>query len=145
MTFNPMNYTKASLNTKTKAELIKLIGGLQRQNKALKQQLGNKTAKDKERALRPVVDEDGISALRLGVNYPLTASWIEKMLFILKTVNRPMRSAEIIEVLINNDVLFRAFKNKEKILSTYLNRAKNSKRILVTEQTGIKGKWYDLP
>lgn len=145
MTFNPMDYTKASLHAKTKAELIKLIVALQRQNKALKAQLENKKKKDKERALRPVVDEDGIRTLRLGANYPLTASWIEKVLFVLKTVNRPMRSNEIIEVLMNHDVLFRAFKNKEKILSTYLNRAKNSKRILVTEQTGIKGKWYDLP
>lgn len=145
MSLNGIDYNKAVLATKTKAELIKLVLGLSRQNKALKEQLENKKEKEKERALRPVVSEEAIRALRLGTDYPLTASWIEKVLFILKTVNRPMRSSEMIEVLMNNDVLFRTFKSKEKILSTYLARAKKTKRILVTEKAGIRGNLYDLP
>ena len=145
MSLNGMDYSKTVLTTKTKVELIKLVLGLNRQNKALKEQLEDKKKKEKERALRPVVNEEAITTLRLGADYPLTASWMEKVLFILKTVNRPMRSAEIIEVLMNNDVLFRTFKSKEKILSTYLTRAKTAKRILVTEKAGIRAKWYDLP
>lgn len=145
MSLNGMDYSKTVLTTKTKAELITLVMGLSRQNKALKGQLEDKKKKEKERALRPVVSEEAICSLRLGADYPITASWMEKMLFILKTVNRPMRSSEMIEVLMNNDVLFRTFKSKEKILSTYLARAKNAKRIFVTEKAGIRAKWYDLP
>lgn len=145
MSLTIMDYSKTTLNAKTKAELIALVMRLNRQNKTLKGQLEDKKKKEKERALRPVVSEENISALRLGADYPIRASWIEKVLFILKIVNRPMRSAELIEVLMNNDVLFRTFKSKEKILSTYLSRAKTSKRILVTGKAGMRGKWYDLP
>lgn len=142
-----MKITKQILIAKTKGSLVNLVLKLQDENQKLhsKITLIEMRLKNTFRKSKTIDDEPNPATLQFGNAYPLSDSWINKILFVLKQVKRPMRSAEIILVLTNNDRLFRTFKNKEKYLSTYLTRAKNSKRIIVTQSDGEKSKWYELP
>lgn len=139
-------FTKSELEGKTKVNLINVILQLQKDNQRLSSNI--KLLEKKliaKRAETVVTEGTSVTTLQFGNLYPLTESWINKIRFVLKQVNRPMRSEEIIAVLINNDRLFRTFRNKGKYLSTYLTRAKDSGRIIVLQRPGEKSKWYELP
>ncbi len=40
--------------------------------------------------------------LKLGTTYNMNATWIDKIVFVLKAAGRPLRSSEIIDVLLKN-------------------------------------------
>ena len=83
--------------------------------------------------------------LKLGKAYNIDATWIDKIVFVLKAAGRPLRSSEIIEVLLKNDVTFRTITNYQKGLSTHLTKALNYGRIIGTKQKGQNGYLFSLP
>lgn len=86
-----------------------------------------------------------VADLKLGNSFDINASWIDKIVFVLKEANRPLRSAEIIEVLLKNDITFRTITNKQKGLSTHLTKALKYGRIIGTRQKGQNGYVFSLP
>ena len=86
-----------------------------------------------------------VADLKLGNSFDINASWIDKIVFVLKDANRPLRSAEIIEVLLKNDITFRTITNKQKGLSTHLTKALKYGRIIGTRQKGQNGYVFSLP
>ena len=83
--------------------------------------------------------------LKLGNTYNINATWIDKIVFVLKTAGRPMRSAEIIQVLLKNDMLFRTLTDHQKGLSAHLTKALKYGRIIGTKQKGQNGYVFSLP
>ena len=83
--------------------------------------------------------------LKLGNTYNINAAWIDKIVFILKAGGRPMRSSEIIEVLLKNDVTFRTLTDHQKGLSAHLTKALKYGRIIGTKQKGQNGYVFSLP
>lgn len=86
-----------------------------------------------------------VADLKLGNSFDINASWIDKIIFVLKEANRPLRSVEIIEVLLKNDITFRTITNKQKGLSTHLTKALKYGRIIGTKQKGQNGYVFSLP
>ena len=83
--------------------------------------------------------------LKLGNTYNINATWIDKIVFVLKSAERPLRSSEIIKILLKNDVTFRTLTNYQKGLSTHLTKALKNGRIIGTKQTGQNGYLFSLP
>ena len=83
--------------------------------------------------------------LKLGNTYNINATWIDKIVFVLKAAGRPMRSSEIIEVLEKNDISFRTLADKQKGLSAHLTKALKYGRIIGTKQKGQNGYVFSLP
>jgi hypothetical protein len=86
-----------------------------------------------------------IADLKLGNTFNINASWIDKIVFVLKEAGRPLRSAEIIDVLLKNDITFRTITNKQKGLSTHLTKALKYGRIIGEKQKGQNGYVFSLP
>ncbi len=86
-----------------------------------------------------------IADLKLGNSFNINASWIDKIVFVLKEAKRPLRSSDIIEVLLKNDITFRTITNKQKGLSTHLTKALKYGRIIGTKQKGQNGYVFSLP
>jgi predicted nuclease with TOPRIM domain len=86
-----------------------------------------------------------IADLKLGNAFNINASWIDKIVFVLKEAGRPLRSAEIIDVLLKNDITFRTITNKQKGLSTHLTKALKYGRIIGEKQKGQNGYVFSLP
>ena len=57
-----------------------------------------------------------VADLKLGNTYNINATWIDKIVFVLKAAGRPLRSSEIIEVLLKNDIMFRFTKRRNESL-----------------------------
>jgi hypothetical protein len=64
---------------------------------------------------------------------------------VLKASGRPLRSSEIIEVLLKNDVSFRTLSNAQKGLSAHLTKALKYGRIIGIKQKGQNGYLFSLP
>ena len=86
-----------------------------------------------------------VADLKLGNTFNANASWVDKIVFVLKEAGRPLRSSEIIEVLLKNDISFRTITNKQKGLSTHLTKALKYGRIIGTKQKGKNGYLFSLP
>ena len=82
--------------------------------------------------------------LKLGNTYNINATWIDKIVFVLKAAGRPMRSSEIIEVLEKNDISFRTLADKQKGLSAHLTKALKYGRIIGNKQKGQNGYVFSL-
>jgi regulator of replication initiation timing len=54
-------------------------------------------------------------------HYDYSWSWISKIVFLVKEANKPLRSAEIIEVLQKKEPVLHEKVSKEKFLSAFLN------------------------
>ena len=77
--------------------------------------------------------------------YNINDTWIDKIVFILKEAQRPLRSSEIIEILQKNDITFRTLADPQKGLSTHLTKALKYGRIIGTKQKGQNGYVFSLP
>ena len=87
-----------------------------------------------------------VADLKLGNTYNINATWIDKIVFVLKAAGRPLRSSEIIEVLLKNDMMFRTLTgDHQKGLSAHLTKALKYGRIIGTKQKGQNGYIYSLP
>lgn len=87
----------------------------------------------------------GYDSVNLGKTYNINATWIDKIVFVLKQTGRPMRSSEIIEVLLANDVAFGTLSNPQKGLSTHITKALKYGRIVGKRQKGRNGYLLSLP
>jgi hypothetical protein len=85
------------------------------------------------------------SDFRLGQAFDINATWIDKIVFVLREAGRPLRSSEIVEILLKNDVTFRTITDKTRGLSTHLTRAVQSGIIIGSPQKGKKWYLYSLP
>jgi hypothetical protein len=83
--------------------------------------------------------------LKLGNTYNINATWIDKIVFVLTAAGRPMRSAEIIQVLLKNDMMFRTLTDHQKGLSAHLTKALKYGRIVGIKQKGRNGYIFSLP
>lgn len=83
--------------------------------------------------------------LKLGNKFNANATWIDKIVFVLKEAQRPMRSSEIVEILLKNDMIFRSMRNHQKSLSPHLTKALDYGRIVGKKQNGQNGYLYSLP
>ena len=87
-----------------------------------------------------------VADLKLGNTYNINATWIDKIVFVLKAAGRPLRSSEIIDVLLKNDMMFRTLTgDHQKGLSAHLTKALKYGRIIGTKQKGQNGYIYSLP
>ena len=83
--------------------------------------------------------------LKLGNTYNMNATWIDKIVFILKAAERPLRSSEMIEILIKNDLIFRTLADHQKGLSAHLTKALKYGRIIGKKEKGRNGYLFSLP
>lgn len=157
------------LQHQTKDELISKIMQLQERDKELVEKYANlyKSKKENDKSYKErikeyenrieeiikihtqgqVVTEEykRLVDLKLGNTYNINATWIDKIVFILKAGERPMRSSEIIEVLLKNDVTFRTLTDHQKGLSAHLTKALKYGRIVGAKQKGQNGYVFSLP
>ncbi len=147
-----------SLQQKNKEELVALVLELQKRDKELVDLLMSNYESIKEKhkkikeleeklAINQVEMEDykRVADLKLGRTYDIRATWIDKIVFILKAAERPLRSSEIISVLWNADPLFRTLTDKQKGLSAHLTKALKYGRIVGVKQKGQNGYLFSLP
>lgn len=77
--------------------------------------------------------------------YDYSWSWISKIVFLVRQANKPLRSAEIIEVLQKKEPVLHEKMSKEKFLSAFLNTAMKHERIIPYKLKGVRGNYYCLP
>jgi hypothetical protein len=158
------------LQHQTKDELIKKILELQERDKELMDLYSNsyksKRESDKRHeeeikeykkriegllkslAKNEVIAEEykRVADLKLGNTYNINATWIDKVIFILKAAGRPLRSSEIVDILLKNDMMFRTLTgDHQKGLSAHLTKALKYGRIIGTKQKGQNGYVFSLP
>lgn len=78
-------------------------------------------------------------------HYDNSWSWISKIVFLVKQTNKPLRSAEIIEVLQKKEPILHKKASKEKFLSAFLNVAMQHGRLIPYKLKGVRGNYYCLP
>jgi hypothetical protein len=83
--------------------------------------------------------------LKFGNTYNVNWTWVDKIVFVLKKADRPLRSSEIIEYLTKNDGAFRYWENPQKSLSAHLTKARKYGRIIGIRQKGQNGYLFKLP
>ncbi|MBA2613390.1 MAG: hypothetical protein H0U95_15590 [Bacteroidetes bacterium] len=87
-----------------------------------------------------------VADLKLGNTYNINATWIDKIVFVLKAAGRPLRSSEIVDILLKNDMMFRTLTgDHQKGLSAHLTKALKYGRIIGTKQKGQNGYIFSLP
>ena len=78
-------------------------------------------------------------------HYDYSWSWISKIVFLVTQANKPLRSAEIIEVLQKKEPVLHEKVSKEKFLSAFLNVAMQHGRLIPYKLKGVRGNYYCLP
>jgi len=158
-----------ALHQKTKEELVELVMELQERDKILFQQyldLGESSRnKDKQHqrelekyqkqldkymeiyATSEVEKKNykQIADLKLGKTYNVNATWIDKIVFVLKAAGRPLRSSEIIEILLKNDNTIISLTDIQRKLPPNLTKALKYGRIIGEKQKGQNGYLFRLP
>ncbi len=157
------------LQQKSKEELIKLILELQERDKNAVEQYSKlykrlREVEEKHKKELSVYEERAerylnlyaesdiekenykrVADLKLGKTYNINANWIDKIVFVLKAAERPLRSSEIIDILVKNDIAFRTLTDQRKALSAHLNRAMKYGRIIGEKLKGENGYLFKLP
>lgn len=77
--------------------------------------------------------------------YNKSRTWVSKIVFIVAKANKPLRSAEIIALLLRREPVLHEKESKEKFLSPSLNSAIKSKRLIPYKLPGVRGNFYCLP
>lgn len=72
-------------------------------------------------------------------------TWVAKIVFVLQGSGKPMRSAEIIEVLEKREEQLREHTSKQQYFSAFLNMALKADRIKREKRKGERGYYYSLP
>jgi hypothetical protein len=147
-----------ALQQLSKEQLIEKVQSLQKRDKELvdfmmktRQSI---TEKDKKiRELKKVLTDTQVKSaeyeliadLKLGYEYNVNATWIDKIVFVLRAAERPLPSSEIIYILLRNDIMFRNLADPQKGLSAHLTRAMKYGRIIGVKQKGQNGYLFSLP
>jgi carboxypeptidase C (cathepsin A) len=132
-----------ALQRKTKEELLAMVLELQTRDKSLVDLLMKSVERGREKDKKLKDLENRLAAtqlqseeykrvadLKLGNTYNINATWVDKIVFVLKATGRPLRSSEIISVLFENDPLFRTMTDHQKGLSAHLTKALKYGRIV---------------
>ena len=77
--------------------------------------------------------------------YNKSRTWVSKIVFIIAKANKPLRSAEIIALLLRREPVLYEKESKEKFLSPSLTSAIKSKRLIPYKLPGVRGNFYCLP
>ena len=119
----------------------------------LKSDLKNKQKKldDTQAQLERVISEN--EQLRKQLNrqkkpkagYDSSRTWISKIVFILTNSDKPLRSAEIIALLVPKEPVLNEKASKEKFISPFLNSAMRYQRLIPFKLKGVRGNYYCLP
>jgi len=80
-----------------------------------------------------------------NIDYNRNWTWLTKMEYVLKKCMRPMKSAEIIKMLLPYESALNCTSEPQKYLSGYLNKAVKYQRILTHKIPGVRGYFYVLP
>ena len=95
------------------------------ENKKLRKQL-----------VQPNVHKDG---------YENSRTWISKIVFMVMNANKPLRSVEIITLLLPREPVLHEKVSKEKFISPFLNSAMQYERLIPFKLKGVRGNYYCLP
>ncbi len=77
--------------------------------------------------------------------YNKSRTWVSKIVFVIAKANKPLRSAEIIALLLRREPVLHEKESKEKFISPSLNSAIKSKRLFPYKLPGVRGNFYCLP
>jgi len=77
--------------------------------------------------------------------YNKSRTGVSKIVFIVAKANKPLRSAEIIALLLRREPVLHEKESKEKFVSPSLNSAIKSKRLIPYKLPGVRGNFYCLP
>lgn len=77
--------------------------------------------------------------------YNKSRTWVSKIVFIVAKANKPLRSAEIIALLLQRESVLHEKESKEKFISPSLNAAMKFRRLLTYKLHGVRGNYYCLP
>lgn len=69
-------------------------------------------------------------------------TWVAKIVFVLQKAGRPMRSAEIIEVLEKREAHLREHSSKQQYFSAFIHMALKAERIKREKRKGERGYYY---
>jgi hypothetical protein len=77
--------------------------------------------------------------------YDESRTWVSKLVFIVAQAKKPLRSADIISLLLRREPILQEKASKEKFISPSLNAAMKFKRLIPYKLHGVRGKFYCLP
>jgi hypothetical protein len=115
-----LEYKQEQLNS-VEAQLKEAIS----ENKKLRKQLN-----------QPNVLKDG---------YEYNRTWISKIVFMVTNADKPLRSVEIIALLLPREPVLNEKVSKEKFISPFLNSAMQYERLIPFKLKGVRGNYYCLP
>jgi hypothetical protein len=115
-----LEYKQGQLNS-VEAQLKEAIA----ENKKLRKQLD-----------QPNIPKDG---------YEHNRTWISKIVFMVTNANKPLRSVEIIALLLPREPVLNEKVSKEKFISPFLNSAMQYERLIPFKLKGVRGNYYCLP
>lgn len=72
-------------------------------------------------------------------------TWVAKIVFVLEKAGKPLRSAEIIEILEKREAHLREHSSKQQYFSAFINMALKAERIKREKRNGERGFYYFLP
>lgn len=72
-------------------------------------------------------------------------TWVAKIVFVLQVAGKPLRSAEIIEVLEKREQHLKEHTSKQQYFSAFINMALKAERIKREKRKGERGYYYCLP
>jgi cell division septum initiation protein DivIVA len=72
-------------------------------------------------------------------------TWVAKIVFVLKKSGKPLRSAEIIEILEKREEHLKEHTSKQQYFSAFINMALKAERIIREKRKGERGYYYLLP
>jgi hypothetical protein len=77
--------------------------------------------------------------------YDESRTWVSKLVFIVTHANKPLRSADIISLLLRREPILQEKASKEKFISPSLNAAMKFRRLIPYKLHGVRGNFYCLP
>ncbi len=77
--------------------------------------------------------------------YDESRTWVSKLVFIVAKANKPLRSTEIIALLLRREPVLHEKESKEKFISPSLNAAMKFRRLIPFKLKGVRGNFYCLP
>ena len=71
-------------------------------------------------------------------------TWVAKIVFVLEKAGKPLRSAEIIEILEKREAHLREHSSKQQYFSAFINMALKAERIKREKRRGERGYYYSI-
>lgn len=125
-------------------ELIEFIEELKTENEELKK--GRKPeGKILSLSAKPGSEKEVATVQADFSGYKPEWTWVSKMVFVLRKVNKPLKSKELLKFLEGIDANVKFFADKTKTFSSLLNKAVKYHRVQEYRIRGLKGYYYILP